>query len=71
LKSLIEQDGEVSLDASHIQKADAVSLQMLAAFYQSGPAQGIKVNWSGCSEDFREFGELLGITEILGINSVQ
>ncbi len=71
LSSSLEDKKEVSLNASNVQKADAVSLQMLAAFYQSGPALGINIKWSGCSENFRQSSELLGLVETLGIDSIQ
>lgn len=70
LLSSIDTAEEIILDASQVQKADAVSLQLLAAFYQSSSSNNTNVTWSGWSDAFKESSELLGLSDTLGITSV-
>ncbi len=69
LTSATEKNNEVLLDVSHLRKVDAVSLQMLASFYQSAPTQGITVNWTGSSDAFREAVNITGLATILGLET--
>lgn len=69
LSSLLEQDNAVSLDVSQLEKVDAVSLQTLAAFYQTAVKQGLTIQWSECSQAFIEACELVGLNETLSVGS--
>jgi len=67
LSSCMDKKQDILLDASQVKKVDTVSLQMLAAFYQSAPAIEINVSWADCSDNFKEASDLLGLSETLGI----
>lgn len=60
----------VAFDASQVQRADAAGLQLLAAFCRTARSRGVTVNWRQASEVFTQSASLLGLDDMLAVNSV-
>jgi ABC-type transporter Mla MlaB component len=56
----------LSLDASQVQRVDAATLQLLAAFCCAARDAGMPVRWNGTSAVLRSAVTLLDLNEILG-----
>lgn len=56
----------VSLDASKVQRVDAATLQLLAAFCCAARDAGMQLRWNGASAVLRNAVTLLDLNEILG-----
>lgn len=61
LQALLEQSGQVVLDAGSVQMIDAAALQTLAAFIQAAGARGIDTQWKDVSAKMHEAASLLGL----------
>lgn len=69
--SKVLKDGQaVTLDASQVQRADAAGLQLLAAFCQTARSRGVTVTWRQPPEVFNQSACLLGLDDMLAVNSV-
>ena len=69
LSKALKAGRAVTLDASQVQRADAAGLQLLAAFCQSARSRGVTVTWRQPPEVFNQSASLLGLDDILAMNS--
>lgn len=65
----LESDQDVLLKADELERADTSALQVLAAFFQDAAAHSKSVRWQGTSEALCESAALLGLTELLHLNT--
>jgi anti-anti-sigma regulatory factor len=68
-QSALETEQDVRLKADELERADTSALQVLAAFFQDATAHNKSVQWQGTSEALRESAALLGLTELLHLNT--
>ncbi len=69
LRALLSSDKNIiDIDASGVTHVDTASLQLLIVFKKAVVNQGKELNIDFPSENFIESCELLGISEILGLN---
>lgn len=57
--------GVLTLDASHVERIDASTLQLLAAFCRAARDAGLSVRWSGASPVLCSAAALLDLHEML------
>lgn len=62
--------GDVTLDASAVQRLDTASLQLLTAFVRERRAADRAVNWSGVPALLAERAQLLGLADALAFAGV-
>lgn len=65
----LETKQDVVLKANDLERADTAALQVLAAFFQDANAQEQAVQWQAPSEALRESAALLGLTELLHLQT--
>lgn len=63
---LAQRPGVLALDASRVERVDASTLQLLAAFCRSARDAGLSLRWRGASPVLRDAAALLDIHETLG-----
>lgn len=56
----------LALDASHVERIDAATLQLLAAFCRAARDAGLPVRWCGASAVLRNAATFLDLDETLG-----
>ena len=59
----------VSLLANKIERADTAALQMLCAFVKDAKTKGVSVKWSKPSKNLCSAVDLLGLSQVLELNS--
>ena len=59
----------IKLLASKIERADTAALQMLCAFFKDANTKGISVNWCAPSNSLRSAVALLGLSQVLTLNT--
>ena len=67
LVPLLAAGGDVTVDASVVERIDASCLQVLLSAAQTQAAQGLKLTVAQPSEFFKHAAQLLGLTEQLGL----
>ncbi len=61
MQALLEQSGQVVLDATSVETMDAATLQTLAAFIQAAGARGIDTQWKDVPSKVYEAASLLDL----------
>lgn len=56
----------LALDASHVERIDAATLQLLAAFCCAARDAGVPLRWAATSEVLRSAATLLDLNDTLG-----
>lgn len=65
---LVEQAGELTLDASQVARIHTAAVQVLCAFVQARREAGLGTGFHGCTATFRDAARLLGVTQALGLD---
>ncbi|MGV6858720.1 MAG: STAS domain-containing protein [bacterium] len=61
----------ITLDSTAITRIDGASMQLLAAFSKAYSDAGGKLDWGKPSPEFLRIGEVLGLSEALGLTRAQ
>jgi anti-anti-sigma regulatory factor len=69
LEPLLAGSERLVLDASRVERIDAATLQMLAAFVASAYGAKRDTHWQGMSPAFRNAAALLDLNGLLGVPS--
>ena len=69
LKSLLERQVSVVLDATEVEKVDSSGLQMIYAFSQALTQQGGVMSWKRPPHTLVAQAQLIGIAAALGLNT--
>ena len=64
----IDDDSDVTIDASAVEMIDTAVLQLLFAFTRKVQAGNHRVSWKNPSDEFISRADLLGLSQHLGIN---
>lgn len=67
LRRALKRKGTVLVDAGAVERADAASLQVLAAFHRTAGAAGVTVRWQGATGVLHDAARLLGLTDMLAL----
>ena len=59
----------VTLDASHVERADTAALQVLGAFFKDAISQKQTLQWKDPSTVLSGSAALIGMTEVLHLNA--
>lgn len=68
LQQLLQQDGAICLDGSHVARCDAAGLQLLLAFTRRCREQEREWRWAQASDLLREGAAGLGLASELAFN---
>jgi anti-anti-sigma regulatory factor len=66
LDSALAARKPLALDASHVERIDAATLQLLAAFCCAARDAGVSIRWCGASAVMRKAAVFLDLDETLG-----
>jgi anti-anti-sigma regulatory factor len=66
LDEVLAEHQPLTLDASHVERIDAATLQLIAAFCCAARDAGVPVRWSAASTVLRDAAALLDLLETLG-----
>jgi len=69
LKTALESNNAVQLQAAEVAKADTAALQLLCAFFLDAEAHGIDVEWVEPSDELCVAASSIGLTEHLGLEN--
>jgi anti-anti-sigma regulatory factor len=64
----IDNDSDVTIDASAVEMIDTAVLQLLFAFTKKVQAGNQQISWTNPSDEFISRADLLGLSHHLGIN---
>ncbi|MCW6026601.1 ABC-type transporter Mla MlaB component [Stenotrophomonas rhizophila] len=69
LAPLVDQEGDLTLDASQVGRIHTASVQVLCAFVEARRKAGHPTGFHGCTATFRDAARLLGVTQALGLEA--
>ena len=69
LAPLVDQAGELTLDASEVSRIHTAAMQVLCAFVDARRQAGHPTGFDGCTATFRDAARLLGLTQALGLDA--
>ncbi len=69
LAPLVEQAGDLTLDASQVGRIHTAAMQVLCAFVDARRQAGHATGFDGCTPTFRDAARLLGLTQALGLEA--
>ncbi|MFK5894262.1 MAG: STAS domain-containing protein [Pseudomonadota bacterium] len=69
LNQLLNDQKQITLNAEKIERIDGAGLQLIVAFVIAADKLNMKVTWTGVSEIFKKNANILGVTDILELNS--
>ncbi len=64
-------NGPVEVNASHVEMVDTASLQLIAAFLNYAVSWINGLNWIEPSDALKEATDLMGLSEFLGLSTIQ
>lgn len=67
LKNAVDNQHEVEINASEVQRVDTAVLQIFLVFVQEAKAKDVTVTWQGVSDAFNKAADLLGIRSQLAL----
>jgi len=70
MESVMMEYDEIELVADRVQQCDTASLQLILNFQRSSEKSGHKVQWRSPSDPILNVADLLGMTELLGLNEI-
>ncbi|WNH51907.1 STAS domain-containing protein [Stenotrophomonas oahuensis] len=69
LAPLVDQEGDLTLDASQVGRIHTAAMQVLCAFVDTRRQAGYATGFDGCTPTFRDAARLLGLTQALGLDA--
>ncbi len=69
LAPLVDQEGDLTLDASQVGRIHTAAMQVLCAFVDARRQAGHATGFDGCTPTFRDAARLLGLTQALGLDA--
>ncbi|WP_282298615.1 STAS domain-containing protein [Stenotrophomonas sp. PS02289] len=69
LAPLVDQEGDLTLDASQVGRIHTAAMQVLCAFVDARRQAGHATGFDGCTSTFRDAARLLGLTQALGLDA--
>jgi len=69
LAPLVDQEGDLTLDASQVGRIHTAAMQVLCAFVDARRQAGHATGFNGCTPTFRDAARLLGLTQALGLDA--
>jgi len=69
LAALVDQEGDLTLDASQVGRIHTAAMQVLCAFVDARRQAGHATGFDGCTPTFRDAARLLGLTQALGLDA--
>ena len=69
LAPLVDQEGDLTLDASQVGRIHTAAMQVLCAFVDARRQAGFATGFDGCTSTFRDAARLLGLTQALGLDA--
>ena len=67
----IAQGAPIVIDGGRVEEIDTAILQLLASVWMTGASQGIECRWQSASEALRRIAKLIGVAELLNLDSVK
>lgn len=68
-EEILSSNGPVAIDAGQVERIDTSSLQLIYTFKEQIDANGYDVKWGPLSENFLEIASLVGLHELLELDS--
>lgn len=68
LLSLVNENDEIEIDGSRVERIDGTALQLLCALYRYAHSNNISIHWAGCSEALIESANAVGLKQLTGID---
>ncbi|MCC7635261.1 STAS domain-containing protein [Stenotrophomonas rhizophila] len=69
LAPLVDQPGQLTLDASEVSRIHTAAMQVLCAFVHARHQAGHRTAFDACTATFRDAARLLGVTQALGLDA--
>jgi anti-anti-sigma regulatory factor len=67
----IAQGAPIVIDGGKVEEIDTAILQLLASVWMTGAKQGVECRWQTASEALRRIARLIGVAELLNLDSVK
>lgn len=68
LMSLVNDNDEINIDASSVERIDGSSLQLLCGFFKYAETNNLIVHWIDPSDAFIRSSKIIGVDEVLNLN---
>lgn len=68
-EKVLSSNGGVAIDAGQVERIDTSALQLIFTFKEQINSNGYDVEWSEMSESFKETAALVGLDELLSLES--
>lgn len=67
----VAQGAAIVIDGGKVEEVDTAILQLLASVWMTGAKQGVECRWQTASEALRRIAKLIGVAELLNLDSVK
>tara|TARA_R110002072_G_scaffold154_1_gene997 strand:+ start:55122 stop:55397 length:276 start_codon:yes stop_codon:yes gene_type:complete len=67
-EELEKNSAPLVIDVKDVTRVDTSVLQLFVALFKSMSGLGVEVSWAGASDEFKAAAELLGVTNVLGLD---
>ena len=68
-EKVLSNNSPVAIDAGQVDRIDTAALQLIYTFREQIYDKGFELQWGALSENFLEISSLIGLTELLKLDS--